>query len=106
MIFSRRDIAPPVREQEIIVAVGNCEMEMVTSCVALYDGVPEMLRELQNMGFRMAVCSNGGPAYFEHVLKKTGIDCFFCQGKRHPIDRCHVRAWHLWGAHGIGRQGV
>ncbi len=43
----------------------------------LYSGTLEMLQELTNMGFNLAVCSNAGSDYIELVLSSLGISGFF-----------------------------
>lgn len=44
---------------------------------ALYSGTREMLQELRNMGFDLAVCSNAGLDYIRLVTGSLGIEDFF-----------------------------
>ena len=43
----------------------------------LYDGVPEMLQQLTERGYQLAICSNGSRDYVETALEATGIRRFF-----------------------------
>jgi len=43
----------------------------------LFDGVPELLRELIRRGYQLAICSNGSREYVETALTTTGIRQLF-----------------------------
>ncbi len=43
----------------------------------LYEGVPEVLKQLKEQGIRLFVASNGLEAYVKEVAKATGIDGLF-----------------------------
>jgi phosphoglycolate phosphatase len=43
----------------------------------LYDGVPELLQQLADSGYQLAICSNGSRDYVETALATTGIRPFF-----------------------------
>ncbi|MBD3285084.1 HAD-IA family hydrolase [candidate division WOR-3 bacterium] len=47
----------------------------------LYDGVENMLADLQSQGFPVALCTNGRSDYAEYILKRLGIHDYFVKIK-------------------------
>ena len=43
----------------------------------LFDGTEEMLVDLKDKGFELAVCSNGSQEYIDYVMETTGIGGYF-----------------------------
>jgi phosphoglycolate phosphatase len=43
----------------------------------LFDGVPELLRQLTERGYRLAICSNGSREYVETALTVTNVRDWF-----------------------------
>lgn len=43
----------------------------------LFDGVPELLRQLTERGYRLAICSNGSREYVETALTVTNVRGWF-----------------------------
>lgn len=43
----------------------------------LFDGVPELLQQLAERGYQLAICSNGSREYVETALATTGIRTYF-----------------------------
>jgi len=43
----------------------------------LFDGVPELLQQLAERGYQLAICSNGSRDYVETALTTTGIRTYF-----------------------------
>ncbi|HWQ98274.1 MAG TPA: HAD family hydrolase [Clostridia bacterium] len=43
----------------------------------LFDGVPELLRQLTERGYRLAICSNGSREYVETALTVTNVRTYF-----------------------------
>lgn len=61
----------------------------------LFEGVPELLQQLSESGYRLAICSNGSRDYVETALTTTIIRPFFsrlaCAGE-HPDKAAAVAA--------------
>lgn len=66
-----RDIEPDLDD------IDRREVELVPEKGRLYEGVPEMLGELEASGYRLAICSNGRHPYVGTVLRSMGIERFF-----------------------------
>lgn len=57
----------------------DLEQEALNSIGRLYVGVPELLDELTQAGYRLALCSNGSRDYVETSLRVTQIRRYFSE---------------------------
>lgn len=65
------------RLPEFIIRVRHWERKLVPERGRLFDGVEAMLYQLKQMGFTLAVCSNGSLEYIGLVLSSCAIDSYF-----------------------------
>lgn len=65
--------------EELTRRIRRHEWELIEKRGSLYEGMEELICELEEMGFKMAVCSNGHMDYIQRVLKSTGIKDKFVQ---------------------------
>lgn len=75
-----RTVAPGVDNstlESLGEGIRRWEWQLIPEVGELYEGTEEMLRELRDMGYTLAICSNGGPEYIERVLNSFGIAGFF-----------------------------
>lgn len=73
-----RAIAPGYPDLAAFEALYDAnEREALKQSGKLYNGVPELLAELQQRGYQLAICSNGSRDYVESALEATGIRRFF-----------------------------
>ncbi|MFP3871416.1 MAG: HAD family hydrolase [Candidatus Natronoplasma sp.] len=64
-------------KDEIEEEIAKNESALIPSRGTLYQGVKEMLEELDKMGYDLTICSNGRDDYIRTVLKTTSIDEYF-----------------------------
>ncbi|MFH1277121.1 MAG: HAD family hydrolase [Candidatus Eisenbacteria bacterium] len=72
-----RAFAPGRDIEAALDDIDRREVELVPEKGRLFDGVPEMLGELEGAGYRLAICSNGRHPYVGAVLRSMGIEHFF-----------------------------
>ena len=61
----------------LVPLVDRYELALISREGELYPGIREMLAQLQGLGYRLAICSNGSAAYVSEVLAAQGIEgCF------------------------------
>lgn len=53
------------------------EEKLIPEKGELYDGIKDMLDELENDGYDLSICSNGREKYIRMVLETTGIEDHF-----------------------------
>ena len=68
---------PPGKASEIVEATNALELQLIGAEGSLYAGVLETLAKLHDMGYALAVCSNGPQAYVDEVLDKHHLREFF-----------------------------
>ncbi len=66
---------PPALHDEI----SRAELDAIRKHGALYDGVPETLRELARRGCLLTLCTNGDRRYVDAVLTRGGIAGVFAR---------------------------
>ena len=59
--------------EHIRLSVRRLEREGIRERATLFDGIPELLDQLDSWGLATAVCSNGSYEYINAVLQATGI---------------------------------
>ena len=73
-----RAIAPGYRDLAAFERIFDANEQAALKQVGtLYDGVPELLQQLTERGYQLAICSNGSRDYVETALTVTGIRSFF-----------------------------
>lgn len=75
-----RKIMPDLSEfktEELIEKIRLYERKFVVEQGELFDGIPEMLKELKSRGYFLAICSNGSQSYIEIVLDTFKIGNLF-----------------------------
>ena len=73
-----RALAPDYQDLEAFERLFDANERAVLKRVGkLFGGVPELLQQLSERGYPLAVCSNGSRDYVETALTVTGIRNFF-----------------------------
>ncbi len=75
-----RLIAPSLSQEErrlLADSVRRRERELIPTHGRLFEGVRSMLQQFIDMGYVLAICSNGSREYVDTVVKCFGIEMFF-----------------------------
>jgi len=73
-----RSIAPGYSDLDAFERLFDANEQAALKQVGtLFEGVPELLRQLTERGYRLAICSNGSREYVETALTVTNIRGFF-----------------------------
>jgi phosphoglycolate phosphatase len=70
-------VCPPGIGNEVAEAVDRGELELLAEAGGLYPGVEGALAALRAATCRMAICTNGPPAYVDAVMDGFGLRRFF-----------------------------
>lgn len=73
-----RAIAPGYSDLDAFERVFDANEQAALKQVGtLFEGVPELLRQLAERGYRLAICSNGSREYVETALTVTNVRSYF-----------------------------
>lgn len=92
--------APRETKKKLAERTTSNEIRLIGEIGVLYDGVAEMLIELKEDGYELAVCSNGRKDYIDAVLESCGIGGLFrtVRGKEGGKDKTEIVAEILQGS--------
>lgn len=76
---------PPELAPRLVALVDRLELACIASQGELYPGVRQSLEQLGNLGFSMAICSNGYPGYVDEVVRAHGLAGFFTRVRRRSL---------------------
>jgi phosphoglycolate phosphatase len=83
---------PPELASRLVALVDRLELVHIATQGALYPGVQETLKQLRDLGFSMAICSNGYPGYVDQVVRAHGLAGFFARVRRRSSPGDHKPA--------------
>jgi phosphoglycolate phosphatase len=63
--------------QAFVSALRRTQARTIPESAQAYDGVPAMLEELREAGWKLAICSNAGDSYIELVIGALGLRHLF-----------------------------
>jgi len=74
---------PQEKAAQLVAAIDRYELDFIAEKAQLFPGIPEALAEIRAFVGRMAICTNGPPAYVERVIADHRLRRFFDK-VRHP----------------------
>lgn len=69
--------APMERFEEFMAMSDEAEFRYIDKCSGSFAGVPEMLKNLSDNGYILAVCTNGTNEYVRKIVKALGFEIYF-----------------------------